>query len=71
MTDPALSKHAVRFEQPIKFSLDDRPNQENISVMTQAYTDKLEEIVRRHPEQWMWIHRRWKTRPDGEPGIYG
>lgn len=56
----ANGKHAVRFEQPIKFSLDDRPNQENISVMTQAYTDKLEEIVRRHPEQWMWIHRRWK-----------
>lgn len=28
--------------------------------MTQAFTNKLEEIVRKHPEQWMWVHRRWK-----------
>ena len=28
--------------------------------MTQAFNDKLEEIIRKHPEQWMWIHRRWK-----------
>jgi KDO2-lipid IV(A) lauroyltransferase len=31
-----------------------------ISMLTQKYTDKIEEIVRRFPEQWMWIHRRWK-----------
>ncbi len=31
-----------------------------ISVLTQKYTDKIEQIVRRYPEQWMWIHRRWK-----------
>lgn len=28
--------------------------------MTQAFNDKLEEIIRKHPEQWMWVHRRWK-----------
>ncbi|WP_413561006.1 lysophospholipid acyltransferase family protein [Bdellovibrio sp. HCB209] len=28
--------------------------------ITQAFSDKLEEIVRKHPEQWMWVHRRWK-----------
>lgn len=33
---------------------------QNISFMTQVYTDKIEEIVRKHPEQWLWIHRRWK-----------
>jgi KDO2-lipid IV(A) lauroyltransferase len=33
---------------------------QNISFMTQAYTSKIEDIVRRHPEQWLWIHRRWK-----------
>lgn len=46
------------FEAPI--ALDDGPNGKDITVMTQAYTDKLESIVRRYPEQWMWIHRRWK-----------
>lgn len=29
--------------------------------MTQKYNDKVEEIVRSRPEQWMWVHRRWKT----------
>ena len=28
--------------------------------LTQSFNDKLEEIVRKHPEQWMWVHRRWK-----------
>lgn len=30
------------------------------AYLTQAFNDKLEEIVRKHPEQWMWVHRRWK-----------
>lgn len=29
-------------------------------AMTQRFNDKIEEIVRKHPEQWMWVHRRWK-----------
>lgn len=33
---------------------------ETIAQMTQKYCDKIEEWVRKHPDQWMWVHRRWK-----------
>ncbi|HEU4635584.1 MAG TPA: lysophospholipid acyltransferase family protein [Edaphobacter sp.] len=37
---------------------------------TARFTAVLEDYVRRYPEQWLWMHRRWKTRPAGEEGIY-
>jgi Kdo2-lipid IVA lauroyltransferase/acyltransferase len=37
---------------------------------TQRFTAVFEEMVRRHPDQWLWMHKRWKTRPLGAPRIY-
>ena len=37
---------------------------------TQALQSKLEEVIREYPDQWLWIHRRWKTRPPGEASPY-
>ncbi len=37
---------------------------------TRRCTAVLEEWIRRYPDQWLWIHRRWKTRPAGEKGLY-
>jgi KDO2-lipid IV(A) lauroyltransferase len=46
-------------------------NTENdILAATQQCNDALEAWIRRYPDQWLWIHRRWKTRPAGDPGLY-
>ena len=34
---------------------------EEIRLTTRAYNAALERLVLRHPEQWFWVHRRWKT----------
>ena len=39
-------------------------------VNTARFTKVLEGYIRQYPEQWLWMHRRWKTRPPGEPRIY-
>ena len=37
---------------------------------TQRLHALLEDVIRAYPDQWLWIHRRWKTRPAGEPALY-
>jgi KDO2-lipid IV(A) lauroyltransferase len=42
----------------------------DIRTNTQRCTSIVEEMIRRYPEQWIWFHKRWKTRPLGEPRLY-
>jgi KDO2-lipid IV(A) lauroyltransferase len=37
---------------------------------TALFTRTLETYIRRYPEQWLWVHRRWKTRPPGQGSLY-
>jgi Kdo2-lipid IVA lauroyltransferase/acyltransferase len=61
--------HRLHFEKPIE-TIDTGNQKEDVIANTAQYAKALESIIRRHPDQWLWIHRRWRTRPEGEPEIY-
>ncbi len=51
--------HVLRFEEALPLVECDNVNEE-IRRNTRAYNAMLEILVLRHPEQWFWVHRRWK-----------
>jgi KDO2-lipid IV(A) lauroyltransferase len=51
--------HVIRFEEPLPVIECDDPG-EAIRLNTRAYNTALEQMLLRHPEQWIWMHRRWK-----------
>jgi Kdo2-lipid IVA lauroyltransferase/acyltransferase len=67
--DDSLRKYRLRFEPPVELL---RSGDEEVDVRenTQRFTSVIEDYVRAHPDQWLWVHKRWKTRPPGEPPIY-
>ncbi len=66
--DPQQRKYRLRFDSVEWIAREDP--EEEIVVNTAHYAKLLERYVRRYPEQWLWVHRRWKTRPPGEPPVY-
>ncbi|HEV2619224.1 MAG TPA: lysophospholipid acyltransferase family protein, partial [Acidobacteriaceae bacterium] len=42
----------------------------DIADNTARFIAVLEDVIRQYPSQWLWMHRRWKTRPPGEPPLY-
>ena len=63
------TRYVLRFGAELALaSTDDR--ERDIADNTARFTAVLEESIRRYPGQWLWMHRRWKTRPAGEPPVY-
>jgi KDO2-lipid IV(A) lauroyltransferase len=45
-------------------------HKQDIEINTARFAAAIERLVRRYPDQWLWVHKRWKTRPPGEPDLY-
>jgi KDO2-lipid IV(A) lauroyltransferase len=67
--DENLRKYRLRFEPPVQL-VRTGDTERDMLENTQRFAKVIEQIIREHPEQWIWIHARWKNRPKGEPPIY-
>jgi KDO2-lipid IV(A) lauroyltransferase len=67
--DPVLRKYHLRFEPAVPLQRTGDTDAD-IAANTQKFTKIIEDYVRRYPDQWLWVHRRWKTRPEGQKPLY-
>jgi len=67
--DPVLRKYRVHFDPPLTLVRTDNA-EADLVANTAMFNNVLEQYVRKYPEQWLWVHRRWKTRPPGEKPLY-
>ena len=68
--EAAEKKYVLRFGEELEL-IRTGDSAEDIVANTALFTATIEAYVRRYPEQWLWVHRRWKTRPEGEERLYG
>lgn len=67
--DKALGRYRLRFEPEVEI---ERTGdfREEVQINTAKFTRVIEDFARRYPDQWLWVHKRWKTRPEGERDLY-
>jgi KDO2-lipid IV(A) lauroyltransferase len=68
--EAAEKKYVLRFGEELDL-IQTGDVTRDIVANTALFTATTEAYVRRYPEQWLWVHRRWKTRPEGEERVYG
>jgi Kdo2-lipid IVA lauroyltransferase/acyltransferase len=67
--DARIQKYRLRFEPPVEL-IRTGDSERDVFENTQKFAKVIEGIIRKYPEQWVWVHARWKTRPAGEPELY-
>jgi KDO2-lipid IV(A) lauroyltransferase len=67
--DGETGKYRVHFEPPLQL-VRTGDDEADAVANTALFSRVIEDFVCRHPDQWLWVHRRWKTRPPGEQSLY-
>ena len=67
--DASIQKYRLRFEPSVEL-IRTGDTERDVLENTQKFTKVIEDIIRKYPEQWVWVHGRWNTRPKGEPPLY-
>jgi Kdo2-lipid IVA lauroyltransferase/acyltransferase len=67
--DPGMGKYKLRFDPALDL-IRSGNDEADIEANTALFTKVIENYVRQYPDQWLWVHRRWKTRPPGQPPLY-
>lgn len=67
--DENLGKYRLRFEPAVEL-VRSGDAEKDVAENTQRFAKVIEEIIRKYPDQWVWIHARWKNRPKGEAPMY-
>jgi len=67
--EESKGKYVLRFEPAVEL-VRTGDLEADLKANTQKFTRVIEDYVRRYPDQWLWVHRRWKSRPEGQPGLY-
>ncbi|HLI75622.1 MAG TPA: lysophospholipid acyltransferase family protein [Acidobacteriaceae bacterium] len=67
--EAAEKRYVLHFGEPLEL-VETGAAEADAIANTALFTAVLEDWIRRYPEQWLWVHRRWKTRPAGEENFY-
>jgi KDO2-lipid IV(A) lauroyltransferase len=60
-------RHRILFDAPLY--PDAELSDESVLALTEAHTGRVEAVIRRYPDHWFWLHKRWKRAPRGADGL--
>jgi Kdo2-lipid IVA lauroyltransferase/acyltransferase len=67
--EESTRQYVLRFGAPLTLPISDDVEADTLAH-TALFTKVIEDYIRKYPDQWLWVHRRWKTRPQGAAAIY-